>query len=61
MCVLADSAGSLHLDATERKQEAAMRAVGYRQSLPITEPASLLDLDLPKPEPRGREIGRAHV
>lgn len=33
-----------------------MRAVGYRQSLPITEAASLLDLDLPKPAPQGRDL-----
>ncbi|MCJ2050505.1 zinc-binding alcohol dehydrogenase family protein [Methylobacterium sp. J-070] len=28
-----------------------MRAVGYRKSLPITDPESLIDLDLPAPEP----------
>lgn len=33
-----------------------MRAVGYRESLPITEAASLLDLDLPKPAPQGRDL-----
>lgn len=33
-----------------------MRAVGYRDSLPITEAASLLDLDLPKPLPQGRDL-----
>lgn len=33
-----------------------MRAVGYRQSLPITEAASLLDLELPKPVPGGRDL-----
>ncbi|HEY4254712.1 MAG TPA: zinc-binding alcohol dehydrogenase family protein [Roseomonas sp.] len=33
-----------------------MRAVGYRHSLPITEAASLLDIELPKPEPRGRDL-----
>ncbi|MBR0645632.1 zinc-binding alcohol dehydrogenase family protein [Plastoroseomonas hellenica] len=33
-----------------------MRAVGYRQSLPITEAASLLDLELPKPAPEGRDL-----
>lgn len=33
-----------------------MRAVGYRDSLPITEAASLLDLELPKPAPEGRDL-----
>lgn len=33
-----------------------MRAVGYRESLPITAEASLIDLDLPKPEPKGRDL-----
>jgi zinc-binding alcohol dehydrogenase family protein len=33
-----------------------MRAVGYYDSLPITEAASLLDLDLPKPAPQGRDL-----
>jgi len=33
-----------------------MKAVGYRQSLPITAPASLLDVDLPDPTPTGRDL-----
>ena len=33
-----------------------MKAVGYRRSLPITDPDSLLDLELPKPVPRGRDL-----
>ncbi len=33
-----------------------MRAVGYETSLPIGDPASLVDIDLPKPEPTGRDI-----
>jgi zinc-binding alcohol dehydrogenase family protein len=33
-----------------------MRAVGYRRSLPIAEPESLLDLELPTPEARGRDL-----
>lgn len=33
-----------------------MRAVGYRNSLPITEAASLLDFELPKPAPEGRDL-----
>jgi hypothetical protein len=27
-----------------------MRAIGYTHSLPIDDPASLVDIDLPKPE-----------
>ena len=33
-----------------------MKAVGYRQSLPISDPASLLDIDLPNREPSGRDL-----
>ncbi|QCI67903.1 zinc-binding alcohol dehydrogenase family protein [Phreatobacter stygius] len=33
-----------------------MRAVGYRESLPIEAEASLIDVDLPKPEPAGRDL-----
>ena len=33
-----------------------MRAVGYRKSLPITDPESLIDLDLPQPEPGPRDL-----
>lgn len=33
-----------------------MRAVGYRDSLPITEAASLLDFELPRPAPEGRDL-----
>ncbi|WP_237477624.1 zinc-binding alcohol dehydrogenase family protein [Lichenibacterium dinghuense] len=33
-----------------------MRAVGYRQSLPIADPASLVDLDLPRPAAAGRDL-----
>lgn len=33
-----------------------MRAVAYRQSQPITAETSLIDVDLPKPEPRGRDL-----
>jgi len=33
-----------------------MRAIGYRNSLPIDDPAALVDIDLPKPEPRGRDL-----
>ncbi|BAT58701.1 zinc-type alcohol dehydrogenase-like protein [Variibacter gotjawalensis] len=33
-----------------------MRAVAYQKSLPITDANSLLDIDLPKPEPKGRDL-----
>ena len=33
-----------------------MRAVGYQKSLPIDDPRSLVDIDVPKPEPKGRDL-----
>ncbi len=33
-----------------------MRAVGFRESLPIAAESSLVDLDLPRPEPQGRDL-----
>ncbi|WP_338664170.1 zinc-binding alcohol dehydrogenase family protein [Pararoseomonas sp. SCSIO 73927] len=33
-----------------------MRAIGYQTSLPINREDSLLDIDLPAPEPRGRDL-----
>jgi NADPH2:quinone reductase len=33
-----------------------MRAIGYTKSLPIDDPQSLVDLDLPKPEATGRDL-----
>jgi zinc-binding alcohol dehydrogenase family protein len=33
-----------------------MKAVGYRESLPIVEAASLIDVELPTPEPAGRDL-----
>ncbi|TMJ03472.1 MAG: zinc-binding alcohol dehydrogenase family protein [Alphaproteobacteria bacterium] len=33
-----------------------MRAVGYRKSLPIEDPAALLDLEIDKPAPQGRDL-----
>ncbi len=33
-----------------------MKAVGFQQSLPIEEPESLIDVELPIPTPRGRDI-----
>src|SRR5262249_37757107 len=34
----------------------AMRAVGYQKSLPIDNEAALVDIDLPPPEPKGRDL-----
>jgi zinc-binding alcohol dehydrogenase family protein len=34
----------------------AMKAIGYRQSLPITHPDALVDLDLPAPTPGPRDL-----
>jgi zinc-binding alcohol dehydrogenase family protein len=33
-----------------------MKAVGYRQSLPVTEADSLIDIELTDPEPSGRDL-----
>jgi zinc-binding alcohol dehydrogenase family protein len=33
-----------------------MKAVGYRQSLPIADPSSLIDVELPDPEPSGSDL-----
>ena len=33
-----------------------MKAVGYQKSLPITEAKSLVDIELPKPTPGGRDL-----
>ena len=33
-----------------------MRAVGYRKSLPATEAESLVDIDLPQPEPGPHDL-----
>lgn len=33
-----------------------MKAVGYKEPLPIAESESLLDIELPEPEPRGRDL-----
>jgi NADPH:quinone reductase len=33
-----------------------MRAVVFKRSLPITDPESLVDIELPRPEPRGRDL-----
>ena len=33
-----------------------MRAVGYRNPLPITDPEALIDIDLPDPTPNPRDV-----
>jgi NADPH2:quinone reductase len=33
-----------------------MRAVAFRKSLPITDPDALVDVELPRPEPGGRDL-----
>ena len=33
-----------------------MRAVGYRKSLPIDDPQSLIDIEVDKPLPQGRDL-----
>ena len=33
-----------------------MHAVGYQKSLPAEDPAALVDIDLPRPEPAGRDL-----
>ena len=33
-----------------------MRAVGYQKSLPIENEAALTNIDLPRPEPKGRDL-----
>src|SRR5258707_715685 len=33
-----------------------MRAVGYRKSLPIDQPDALLDIEIDKPAPQGRDL-----
>lgn len=33
-----------------------MKAIGYRQNLPIEQPESLIDLDLPEPQPGPRDL-----
>ncbi|TLU73414.1 zinc-binding alcohol dehydrogenase family protein [Lichenicoccus roseus] len=33
-----------------------MRAIGYQQPGPISDPASLCDIDLPRPSPTGRDL-----
>jgi zinc-binding alcohol dehydrogenase family protein len=44
----------LNYGSVNRRQ--AMRAVGYQQSLPIEQDASLIDVELPQPEPGPRDL-----
>jgi len=37
-------------------KDPAMRAVGYQDSLPIGAPNALVDINLPKPQPTGRDL-----
>src|SRR5436853_2861463 len=41
---------------SNKNEENAMRAVGYRKSLPIDDPQSLLDIEIDKPAPQGRDL-----
>jgi zinc-binding alcohol dehydrogenase family protein len=45
-------------DAWKRnlQKEFAMRAVGYQKSLPIDNKEALVDIEQPKPEPKGRDL-----
>src|SRR6478735_10075317 len=55
MCVLAVREGGRHL-LRRQPEETTMRAVGYRKSLPITDPEALVDCDLPQPEPGPHDL-----
>jgi NADPH:quinone reductase len=55
MCVLAVREGGRHL-LRRQLEEITMRAVGYRKTLPITDPEALVDCDLPQPEPGPRDL-----
>jgi NADPH:quinone reductase len=39
-----------------QRKEFSMRAVGYQKSLPIDNEEALVDIELPKPEPKGRDL-----
>lgn len=54
--VLAAIHSYVHLPGTQQQEDFGMRAVGYRQSLPIDDPQSLVDVDVPKPTPAGHDI-----
>jgi zinc-binding alcohol dehydrogenase family protein len=55
MCILAERPCSCQ-SSLEQRQEDALRAIGYQKSLPIDDPNSLVDIDLPKPEAEGRDL-----
>ena len=43
-------------DPLEKQDGGPVKAVGYCQSLPISDAASLIDLELPDPTPSGRDL-----
>jgi len=43
-------------DRSNKAGDTGMKAVGYRKSLPIEDPDSLIDFETAKPEPKGRDI-----
>lgn len=42
--------------ASSTEKEPPMRAVGYQSSLPVSNPASLVDIELPNPTPAGHDL-----
>src|ERR1043165_5026075 len=50
-----DHAQTRRLKSVEQNEE-TMRAVGYRQSLPIENPEPLTDIEGDKPAPQGRDL-----
>src|SRR3982750_2755986 len=55
MCVLVWLKVRRHLRIRQR-EGSNMRAIGYQTSLLIADPASLTDIDLPRPEPTGHDL-----
>src|SRR5882724_8834866 len=45
-----------HLESRNRKPEGTMRAVGYKHALPIDQAESLIDIEIAKPSPVGRDL-----
>src|ERR1051325_3357566 len=48
--------GQYYPPSCRNENEETMRAVGYRKSLPIDDPSSLLDIEVDKPTPQGRDL-----
>jgi hypothetical protein len=42
--------------AANDREKCAMKAVGYKKSLPVEDADSLIDFETAKPEPKGRDI-----